>query len=186
MGSLPCHLPGLPPPHPGLSLTSQLAVPGHNLGHEAPGLVLAHHIGDLLLALLGAGPGQCGQRVLAQNLALRGEDVVRGLGGALHTPCVSMWGEASNPDQRLPGCCPTQVLAARCLGGRGGRDPPASSVPAGNCPHHFGHGHTWALGSAPPAPMPSAGTAPPPRGAVRVLGALAGVQGPWLPLSSFL
>lgn len=152
----------MPPLHPCLSLTSQLAVPGHSLGHEAPGLVQAHHVGNLLLALLGAGPSQGRQRILAHNLALGGEAVVCGLGGTLHTPCVSMWWEASCPDQRLPGCRPTQVLAAWGLRGWGRWDPPAHSVPAGYCPHHLGHGHTWALSAAPPASMPSACAAPPP------------------------
>ena len=153
--------PGLPPLCPCLSLTSPLAVPGHSLGHEAPGLVQAHHVGNLLLALLGACPGQCRQSALAHDLALGREAVVCGLGGALHTPCVSMW-EASRPSQRLPGRCPTQVLAAWGLWGRGGGDPPAGSVPAGYCPYHLGHGHAGALSTAPPAPMLSARAAPPP------------------------
>lgn len=154
----------LPPLRPCLSrtLTSQLAVPGHSLGHEAPGLVQAHHVGNLLLALLGAGPGQGRQRVLAHNLTLGGEAVVRGLGGALHAPRVSVWREASCPDQRLPGCCPTEVLAAWGLRGWGWRDPAVGSVPAGYGPYHLGHGHAGALSATPPAPMSSARAAPPP------------------------
>lgn len=43
MGGIPAlPLPGPPPLCLCLSLTSPLAVPGHSLGHEAPGLVQAH------------------------------------------------------------------------------------------------------------------------------------------------
>lgn len=162
VGSLSYHLLEQLSLRPSLSLTSQLAMPGHNLGHEAPGLVQAYHVGDLLLAPLGGGPGQCRQCVLAHNLALGCEAVVCGLGGALHTSCVTMWWEASRPNQCLSGCCPTQVLAAGGFWGWSRWDPPAGSVTAGYCPYHLGHGHAWALSAAPPAPMPSASTAPPP------------------------
>jgi hypothetical protein len=145
-----------------LSLTSQLAVPGHSLGHEASSLVQAHHVGNLLLTLLGAGPGQGRQCVLAHDFTFRGEAIVSGLGSTLHTPRISMWWEASSPCQCLPSCCPTQVLAAWSLWWWGRRDPPVSSVPAGYCPYHLGHWHAWALSTAPPTPMPSACTAPPP------------------------
>lgn len=144
-------------------LTRQLAVPGHSLGHEAACLMQAHHVGNLLLALLGTGPGQCRQRILAHDLALGGEAVVRGLRGALHTSCISMWWEASCPNRGISSCCPTQVLTAWGFWGWGRRDPPAGSVPAGYCPDHLGHRHTQTLRAAPPAPVPSPRTASPPR-----------------------
>lgn len=150
----------------------------HRLGHEAAGPVQTHHIGDLLLALLAAGPGQCREGIFARDFALGGEAVLGGLGSPLYAARVTLL-----EDGQLG--LPTQLRQVPPAGRvRCGRQPPSWFVSHCDGSHHLGHQRPGAVRPSPPPPVLPTGTAPAPGRAIRVLGAVTalGQSGFFLPL----
>lgn len=153
-------------------LTRELAVARHGLGHEAASPVQTHHVGDLLLALFAAGPGQRRQGVFPRDFALGGEAVLGGLGSPLHAARVTLL-----EDGQLG--LPAQLRQVPAAGGvRRGRQPPSRFVPGRDGSHHLGHHGPGAVRPAPPSAMLPAGAAPAPSRAVQVLGAIAALRKP--------